>query len=76
MIKFFADLFKPLLTILVTVIGAAFIASVLSPRADEAIESWVPAWAMLEPAERQAREWLGLHQETDPAWWHFWGRDD
>ncbi len=75
MFKFLSDLFKPLLTILITVIGLAFIASVVSPKADEMIEDWLPAWSMLEPAERQVRDWLGLSPETDPAWWHFWGRD-
>ena len=60
MFKFLSDIFKPLLTILITVIGLAFIASVVSPRADEMIEGWLPAWEMLEPAERQVRDWLGL----------------
>ncbi|MDF1768663.1 hypothetical protein [Maricaulis sp.] len=73
--KFLADLFKPLLTILVTIVGLAFLASVLSPRADDVIESWVPLWATVEPAENMVRGWLGLHETAEPSWWHFWGRN-
>lgn len=73
--KFIADLFKPLLTLLVTAVGLAFIASVLSPAADELIEGWVPVWALAEPAEALVRGWLGLHEAADPSWWHHWGRD-
>lgn len=74
--QFVADIFKPLLTILVTVVGLAFIGSVLSPSIDQWIENWIPAWGLIEPAEEQVRIWLGIHEEPEPAWWHFWGRED
>ncbi len=72
---FILDLFKPLLTILVTAIGLAFIASILSPEVDHWMDSRLSAWRLLQPAEDAVREWLGLHPETEPSWWHFWGRD-
>ncbi|BDW99110.1 hypothetical protein [Maricaulis maris] len=73
--KFLADLFKPLLTLLVTIVGLGFVASVLSPQVDALIESWVPAWAAVDPAEQVVRGWLGLDEAAEPSWWHFWGRD-
>lgn len=58
--KFVIDLFKPILTVLVTILSGAFIASVLWPAGDALIESWIPAWAHLDPAVAAASEWLGL----------------
>lgn len=70
--KFVGDVLKPLLTLLVTVVGAAFVVSVLSIRADAAIEDRLPAWQRLDPAKNSVREWLGLAEEDEPAWWQFW----
>ncbi|MFP4520079.1 MAG: hypothetical protein ACLFQ5_11565 [Oceanicaulis sp.] len=71
--KFIADLFKPILTILVTVFAGALIVSIVWPAADEAIQSQVPAWERLDPVIEQARAWLGIHQpEDDAPWWRFW----
>lgn len=74
-VKYLVDLFKPLLTLLITLIGLAFIASVLSPRANALIEEWIPLWIVMEPAEQQVRDWLGLSTESEAGWWHFWSRD-
>ena len=74
--QFIADLFKPLLTLLVTAFGLAFIGSVLSPDLDAWIDHRIPVWQALEPAEEPVRGWLGIHEEVEPSWWHFWGRED
>lgn len=70
--KFIADLFRPLLTILVTVVGAAFIASVFWPPADDFIQQHLPVWGRLDPVIEQIRAWLGIHQPEDEPWWKFW----
>jgi len=70
--KFIADLFKPILTILVSVLTGAFLLSVFWPAADQWITAHVPAWAHLSPAIEQVREWLGVHQPEDKPWWRFW----
>lgn len=74
LIRFIGDILKPLLTVLVTVVGAAFIVSVLSIRADTAIENRLPAWERLDPAKNAVRGWLGLEDEDEPAWWQVWLR--
>ena len=74
MFGFIADLFKPLLTILATAFGLAFIGSVLSPGLNMWIETNIPLWHLMEPAENAVRDWLGLHTEAERSWWHFWGR--
>ncbi|PKQ02589.1 MAG: hypothetical protein CVT72_16795 [Alphaproteobacteria bacterium HGW-Alphaproteobacteria-11] len=61
---------RPLLTILVTVAGLAFIASVFSVDAREAIEEALPVWEQTRPAEDAVREWLGL-PERRRGWWPF-----
>lgn len=70
--RFLGDILKPLLTLLVTVIGAGFVVSVLSIRTDAAIEERLPAWERLDPAKNAVRDWLGLAGEDEPAWWQFW----
>lgn len=76
--KFLIDLFKPILTALVTVLSAAFILSVFWPAGDALMESWIPAWAYLDPAIAWVSEQLGLAQpvedlaEPDAPWWRFW----
>ena len=70
---FIADLFRPLLTILVTVVGAAFIASVAWPPADDFIQQYLPVWGRLDPVIDQIRAWLGIHQPVEESpWWKFW----
>ncbi len=70
---FIADLFRPLLTILVTVLGIAFIASVAWPPADDFIQQYLPVWGRLDPVIDQIRAWLGIHQPVEePPWWKFW----
>ncbi len=77
--KFVIDLFKPILTTLVTIFSGAFIVSVFWPAGDAAIESWVPAWAYLDGAIAIVAEWLGLIEpvaepvEESAPWWQFWG---
>ncbi|MCP2669547.1 hypothetical protein NHF40_01220 [Maricaulaceae bacterium EIL42A08] len=71
--KFIADLFKPILTILVTVLVGAFILSVAWPAADIWIEGYLPVWGQLDPVIDQVRAWLQIHQpEEEPPWWRFW----
>ena len=79
--KFLFDLFKPILTAAVTVVSGAFIVSVFWPAGDTLIESWVPAWANLDPAVAAAAEWLGLVEPPleapdeyapETPWWRFW----
>ncbi len=74
--KYVIDLFKPILTTLVTIFSGAFIVSVFWPAGDAALESWVPAWAYLDPAIAMVSDWLGLAQpvevEPDTPWWQFW----
>ncbi len=71
--KFLADLFRPLLTLLVTVVGAAFVLSVAWPPADNFIQGYLPAWGHLDPAIDQIRVWLGIHQPVEETpWWKFW----
>ena len=65
-----ARAFRPLLTILVTVLGLAFIASVFSPAARHAIEGAVPVWEKTRPAEDAVRDWLGL-PPWDRGMWPF-----
>ena len=70
---FVADLFRPLSTLLVTLLGGAFLASVAWPPADAFIEGHLPAWSHLDPAVDQIRAWLGIHQPAEPdPWWRFW----
>ena len=75
MLKFLGDVIKPILTLLFTVFGIAFIASILSPQAGALFEKWVPAWSIMDPALAVVRDWLGLGPEAPRGWWHFWGRD-
>jgi hypothetical protein len=70
--KFLGGIFQPLMTLLVTIIGIAFIASVVSVQADGFIQQYVPAWSIADGAVDQVREWLGLQREERP-WWRFWG---
>jgi hypothetical protein len=63
-----ARAFRPLLTILVTVVGLAFAASVFSPTAREVIEGAVPLWEETRPAEDKVREWLGLPARDRGLW--------
>ena len=71
--KFIADLFRPILTILVTVFVGAFVVSVFWPSADMWITDMIPAWDRLSPAIDQCREWLGIHQpQEETPWWQFW----
>ena len=74
--KFVIDLFKPILTLLVSVVSGAFVLSVFWPAGDAMIEGWVPAWSYLDPAIAWASELLGMSQpvdaEPEPAWWRFW----
>ena len=74
--KFVIDLFKPILTLLVSVISGAFILSVFWPAGDAMIENWVPAWAYLDPAISWVSDMLGLAQpveaEPEPRWWEIW----
>lgn len=73
LVKYLGDILKPLLTILATVIAAAFLASVASPRADAFIEQRLPVWRQLDPAIETVRGWLGIHREDeDEPWWRFW----
>nr|WP_271185361.1 hypothetical protein [Maricaulis virginensis]GLK50968.1 hypothetical protein GCM10017621_04760 [Maricaulis virginensis] len=72
LIRFLGDILKPLLTLLVTVLGLAFAVSVFSPAVDNAIETHLPAWTRLDPAQDCVRAWLGLEEEDAPAWWQFW----
>ena len=69
---YLADLLKPILTILVTVVAGAFILSVAWPAADQWIESVLPVWARLDPVIEQCRTWLGIHQPEETPWWRFW----
>lgn len=69
---YLADLLKPILTILVTVVAGAFILSVAWPAADLWIESVLPVWARLDPVIEQCRAWLGIHQPEEAPWWRFW----
>lgn len=73
LLKFLGDVFKPLLTISITVLGLAFAVSVASPPADTWIEARLPAWERLDPAKHQVRLWLGLEEER--PWWQFWEGD-
>ncbi|WP_146190669.1 hypothetical protein [Marinicauda salina] len=71
--KFIGDVLKPIITMLVTVLLAAFVVAVFSPRADNWLENTVPAWRHADPAIETVRGWLGIHQEEeDPPWWQFW----
>ncbi len=74
--KFVINLFKPILTLMVTLVSGEFIASVFWPAGDALIESWIPAWAYLDPAIAAVSEWLGLAEpdpaEPDAPWWRFW----
>ena len=72
--KFIGDILKPILTILVTVFLAALIAAIVSPRADDFIQSRLPVWERLDPVIGQSRAWLGIHQpvEEEAPWWQFW----
>ncbi|MCC5994756.1 MAG: hypothetical protein JJU18_00095 [Oceanicaulis sp.] len=71
--KFLSDLFRPILTIIVTVLVGAFVASVFWPAADIWITNQIPAWDHLSPAIEQCRAWLGIHQPQDETpWWQFW----
>ncbi|MGJ3233071.1 MAG: hypothetical protein ACFE0P_14875 [Oceanicaulis sp.] len=71
--SFIADIFKPILTILVTVLGGAFILSVAWPAGDDFIQRHLPIWAELDPVIAQVRDWLGVHQpEEEAPWWRFW----
>ncbi|MEP3072396.1 hypothetical protein [Maricaulis sp.] len=72
LIRFLGDILKPLLTLLVTVVGLAFAVSVFSPAVDNAIETRLPVWTRLDPAQDRVRAWLGLEVEDEPAWWQFW----
>lgn len=63
-----ARAFRPLLTILVTAAGLAFIASVFSSDAREAIEGALPVWEETRPAEDAVREWLGLPERRRGIW--------
>lgn len=72
---YIASLFKPLLTILVTGVGAVFIAAVASPTADGFIEGHLPIWTQFDPVIELIREWLGIHQPAEvpeSPWWKFW----
>jgi hypothetical protein len=70
---FLSDLFRPLLTLLVTMLGVAFILSVAWPAADATIQSYLPVWGKLDPVIDQIRAWLGIHQPEEPdPWWRFW----
>lgn len=71
-IRFLGDILKPLLMLLVTVVGLAFAVSVFSPAVDNAIETRLPVWTRLDPAQDRVRAWLGLEAEDEPAWWQFW----
>ncbi len=68
MFEMIARAFRPLLTILVTVAGLAFVASVFSPAAREAIEGAVPLWEETRPAEDAVRDWLGLPARDRGLW--------
>jgi hypothetical protein len=70
MLEMIARAFRPLLTILVTALGLAFIASVFSPAAREVIEGAVPLWEETRPAEDAVRDRLGL-PERDRGLWPF-----
>lgn len=70
--RFLGDVLKPLLTLLVTAVGLAFVLSVISLRIDAAIEDRLPAWERLDPAKNAVRDWLGLAEEDEPSWWQFW----
>ena len=67
-LEMIARAFRPLLTILVTVLGLAFAASVFSPAARELIEDAVPVWEKTRPAEDKVREWLGLPARDRGLW--------
>ena len=67
-LEMIARAFRPLLTILVTVLGLAFAASVFSPSARELIEDAVPVWEKTRPAEDTVREWLGLPARDRGLW--------
>lgn len=70
--RFVGDIFKPILTIVVTIFFVAFFLSVFWPTADAWIIGHVPAWERLSPAILQVREWLGIHQPEPDPWWMFW----
>lgn len=73
--KFVADLFRPILTLVVTVLAGAFLVSVFWPAADIWITEMVPAWGHVSPAIEQCRAWLGIHQPVeDTPWWRFWSQ--
>jgi len=70
--QFIADIFKPIFTILVTVLASAFIVSIAWPAGDAFIQQHLPVWERLDPVIAQVREWLGIHQPEETPWWRFW----
>jgi len=71
MLKFIADVLKPILTILVTITALAFLASVFAPAVNVWIQEHLPVWAQLDGAVETVRQWLGIAREETP-WWQFW----
>ena len=70
--RFIGDVFKPVLTIAVTVFFVAFFLAVFFPGVDAWIIDQVPVWERLSPAILQVRDWLGIHQPEPDPWWMFW----
>ncbi len=72
LVSYVGDLLKPVLTLLVTAVLSALILAIVWPAADVWIESYMPAWSMLDPVIETVRSWLGIHQpEEDTPWWRF-----
>lgn len=71
MFKFLADVVKPVLTIIVTIVLLLILASVFSPDINIWIQNHLPVWERLEPMVETIREWLGIAREETP-WWQFW----
>ena len=71
MLQFLADIVKPVLTILVTVVLILILASVFSPEINTWFQDHLPVWERLEPMIETIRDWLGIAREETP-WWQFW----
>jgi hypothetical protein len=72
MLKFVADILKPVLTLAVTIILIMLVASVFSPDFNTWVQAHLPIWARLDTMIETLREWLGIAREETP-WWQFWG---
>lgn len=60
LIRFVAALFRPILTLAVTVIVGAFVLAVFWSGFDLWLGERVPVWVQLAPAIDTVRGWLGI----------------